>query len=209
MDITGLTPALKAFDYMRALLKDPLKFANLARTLIDPCDPSQPIEICIDDICHQNGEQIPNKLTKGARNFLNNQVQGLMKSPTFLKLFGSPGAVMRAFLEGQSGSLCKPNNVAEMEAFAKQTIAATVPAPHTNDEAEPAKFEITTTVEDMGRAGVITAGVKLIYDMVMFGATAYPPARPAAQGIMMLLFGIKPMGIENESPRDRMIREGA
>lgn len=194
MDVTNLTPAMNALKYMSDLLKDPSKFAELARTFIDPCDPKQPIEICIDDICHQNGEQVSQTLSKGARNFLNNQVRGLMKSPTFLSLFGNPGAVMRAFLEGQREGLCKPENVAEMTVVAQKMSAKTA--------------RVSITVDDAARAGALTAGAKLVYDALIFGATICPPARPAAQGLM-LLFGITPPGFDYESPTDRMSREGA
>lgn len=194
MDITQLTPAMNAFKYMSDLLKDPTKFAELAKTFIDPCNPSNPIESCIDDICHQNGEQIPQKLTRAAREILNKQVQGLMQSPTFLALFRDPGAIMRAFLEGQRDGLCKPDNVAEMTAVTQKQPDATA--------------EFSITVDDAARAGALTAGAKLIYDALVFGATICPPARPAAQGIMML-FGMTPMGFEYESPRARMSREGA
>lgn len=73
-------------------------------------------------------------------------------------------------------------------------------------DAKPATFAIT--VDDAARAGALTAGAKLVYDAVIFGATICPLARPAAQGIMML-FGMTPTGFEYESPRDRMNREGA
>lgn len=195
MDITGLTPAITALMYMRDLLTDPVKFAEFARTIIEPCDPNAPIESCIDDICHQNGKQIPRKLGDDTVRFLSNQVKGLMQDKKFLNLFKSPGIIMRAFLEGQKDQLCKPDTTAQTEP--EKT-------PATGDAQE---FSIT--IEDAAGAGALTAGAKLVYDLLVFGSALCPPARPATQGLLMLIFGTSPAGFEDESPRDRMMREGA
>lgn len=192
MDITGLTPAITALQYMRDLLKDPLKFADFARTVIDPCDPTLPIESCIDDICHQNGKQIPRRLPDETMRFLTNQIKGLMGDKKFLDLFKNPGVIMRAFLEGQKNHLCQPDTVKQ----------------HDGEKAPAAAQEFSITVEDAARAGAMTAGAKLVYDLLIFGATVCPPARPAAQGLM-ILFGITPPGLDIDTPRERMMRDGA
>lgn len=187
MDITGLNPAVKALEYMEQLLKDPSKIVELVRTVLDPCDPDQPIETCIDDICQQNGGRIPQKLPKNARDFLNAQVQGLMKSNQFLSMFGKPGAIMRAFLEGQNDSICKPDNVQEMTTFAIKTAQAPAAAGAANSD----KFSI-----DAVRAAVLTSGARLVYDVLTFGSAVCPTARPATQGLMVL-FGFMPPPLES------------
>lgn len=184
----GTTNITGAFDRM-------LRMCNLTTV----CEES--LERCFDEVCGESDLHPVPRILKAVSQTM---VDGFIK----FAAAKNPGTDFDKWSVGQKrvhyfwffrDTFCtaEPEKALVPSKYSEEAPAA---------DAKPVKFSIT--VEDAARAGVMTAGAKLIYDVLMFGAIVCPPARAAVPSLM-IFFGMTPPAFEAETPYDRMIREGA